>query len=47
LGVDVAVSSSTLITVAVLGIVAVSAAPLLTIGRLRRMNIPGTLRVVE
>ena len=47
MGVDVAVSPSTLVTVAALGIVAVAAAPLLTIGRLRHMNIPGTLRVVE
>jgi putative ABC transport system permease protein len=47
MGIDAAVSPGTLLTVAVLGIVAVSAAPLLTIGRLRRMDVPGTLRVVE
>jgi putative ABC transport system permease protein len=47
MGVDVAVSRATLITVGALGIVAVAAAPLLTVRRLRRMNIPGTLRVVE
>jgi putative ABC transport system permease protein len=47
LGLDVALSSSTLMTAVVLGVVAVGTAPLLTIGRLRRMDIPGTLRVVE
>jgi putative ABC transport system permease protein len=44
---DVVVSSGTIGTAAVLGIVAVAAAPLLTVRRLRRMNIPGTLRIVE
>ncbi len=47
MGVEVAVSPATLMTVALLGIVAVAAAPLLTVRRLRRMDIPGTLRVVE
>jgi hypothetical protein len=32
---------------AVLGIVAVAVGPLFTIRRLRRMDIPGTLRVAE
>jgi hypothetical protein len=31
----------------VLGVVAMGAAPLLTVRRLRRMDIPNTLRVVE
>ena len=47
LGLDVAISASTLATAVTLGVIAVAAAPLLTIRRLRRMDIPGTLRVVE
>ena len=47
LGLDVAISTGTLATAFVLGVIAVAAAPLLTIRRLRRMDIPGTLRVVE
>jgi putative ABC transport system permease protein len=47
LGVDAAVSAGTLVTTFVLGVVAVGAAPLLTVRRLRQMNIPDTLRVVE
>lgn len=47
LSVDVIVSGSTLLTAAVLGVVAVAIAPLLTLRRLRRMNIPGMLRTVE
>jgi len=47
LGLDVAISPATLATALTLGIVAVAAAPLLTVRRLRRMDIPGTLRVVE
>lgn len=47
LGLDVAISPGTLATAVVLGVVAVAAAPLLTIRRLRRMDIPATLRVVE
>jgi putative ABC transport system permease protein len=47
LGLDVAVSGSTILAAAVLGVLAVAIAPLLTIRRLRRMDIPGTLRVVE
>jgi hypothetical protein len=30
-----------------MGVVAVAVAPLLTIRKLRRMDVPGTLRVVE
>jgi putative ABC transport system permease protein len=46
-GFDVVLTGRTLATAAVLGIMAVAVAPLLTIRRLRRMDIPGTLRVVE
>ncbi len=42
-----AISTATILTAAVLGIVAVALAPLLTVQRMRRMNIPATLRVVE
>jgi putative ABC transport system permease protein len=45
--VDPAVSSVTIWTAVVLGIVAVSIAPLFTVRRMRRMDIPATLRVVE
>ena len=47
LALDVIVSWSTMRTATVLGIVAVALAPLLTARRLTRMDIPGTLRVVE
>jgi putative ABC transport system permease protein len=47
LGLDVSISPATLATAVALGVIAVAAAPLLTIRRLRRMDIPGTLRVVE
>jgi putative ABC transport system permease protein len=47
LGLDVAISTSTMTTAIVLGVIAVAVAPVLTIRRLRRMDIPGTLRVVE
>jgi putative ABC transport system permease protein len=42
-----AVSSTTVRTAAVLGILAVAVAPLFTSRRMRRMNLPATLRVVE
>ncbi|MDO8365137.1 MAG: FtsX-like permease family protein [Actinomycetota bacterium] len=41
------VSPTTLLTSVVLGVLAVAVAPLLTLRRLRRMDVPGTLRVVE
>ncbi|KAA0235136.1 MAG: hypothetical protein JJLCMIEE_01430 [Acidimicrobiales bacterium] len=41
------VAPATYLTAAVMGVVAVSIAPLLTIRRLRRMDIPSALRVVE
>jgi putative ABC transport system permease protein len=47
MGVDLALSTATVIQALVLGVVAVAVAPLLTVRRLRRMDIPGTLRVVE
>ena len=40
-------SLGTALTAAMLGIVAVGLAPLLTVRRLRRMDVPATLRVVE
>ncbi|HLF41543.1 MAG TPA: FtsX-like permease family protein, partial [Acidimicrobiia bacterium] len=47
LGMDVVLSVETVLTAVALGVVAVAVAPLLTVRRLRRMDIPGTLRVVE
>jgi putative ABC transport system permease protein len=47
MGMEVVVSGSTLLTAVVMGVVAVAVAPLLTIRKLRRMDVPGTLRVVE
>jgi putative ABC transport system permease protein len=47
LGLDVAISAGTVVTAIALGVLAVAIAPLLTLRRLRRMDIPGTLRVVE
>jgi putative ABC transport system permease protein len=45
--IQIDVASSTYLTAALLGVVAVGLAPLLTYRRLRRMDIPSTLRVVE
>ena len=47
MGLDVAISFQTIATAVVLGVIAVAMAPLLTIRRLAKMNIPNTLRVVE
>ncbi|MEZ5179064.1 MAG: FtsX-like permease family protein [Acidimicrobiales bacterium] len=47
LAVEPVVGVSTYVTAAVLGVVAVAVAPLLTVRRLRRMDLPSTLRVVE
>ncbi len=44
---DVAVTAATFVTVIVLGVVAVAVAPLFTVRRMRRMDLPGTLRLVE
>jgi putative ABC transport system permease protein len=47
IGILIDVDPRTYATAAVLGIAAVAAAPVLTLRRLRRMDIPATLRVVE
>ncbi|MCU0273296.1 MAG: ABC transporter permease [Acidimicrobiales bacterium] len=44
---DVVIGGGTVVTALVVGVGAVAAAPLLTLRRLRRMDVPGTLRVVE
>jgi putative ABC transport system permease protein len=44
---EVIISAQNLATASVLGIIAVAAAPLLTIRKLRRMNLPSTLRIME
>ncbi len=46
-GIDVYLSSTTILIAAIVGIVSVAATPLFLIRRLRHMNLPGTLRVVE
>lgn len=46
-GLAATIGSQTIWTAAMLGIVAVAVAPALTVRRLRRMDIPSTLRVVE
>jgi putative ABC transport system permease protein len=46
-GLDIVVSVGTVLTAVALGGIAVAVAPLLTVRRLRHMDIPGTLRVVE
>jgi putative ABC transport system permease protein len=47
MSIDVSVASGTFVSAAVLGVAAVALAPLLTVRRLRRMDVPGTLRIVE
>jgi putative ABC transport system permease protein len=42
-----ALSTRTLLIAVAFGVLAVALAPLLTIGKLVRMDIPSTLRVVE
>ena len=46
-GIAVTLEATTIATVVVLGIVAVAVAPLFTARRMRRMDLPGTLRLVE
>jgi len=46
-GLEVALRGSTLATVVAMGVLAVTLAPLLTLRRMRRMDLPGTLRLVE
>ncbi len=47
LGMDIVVSPQTLITASVLGVLAVAITPLLSYRKLRRMDLPSTLRVME
>ena len=47
LGAVVTLAPASVVTAALVGIGAVALAPLLTVRRLRRMDIPATLRVVE
>ena len=47
IGVEAYLAPSTLVTAAVLGVVAVAAAPLLLARRVRAMDVPATLRVLE
>jgi putative ABC transport system permease protein len=47
IGLLVELSPATLLTVIVLGILAVAIAPLFTVRRMLRMDLPGTLRVME
>jgi putative ABC transport system permease protein len=47
LGLDVALSSGTLIAAGAAALVSLALAPVLTLGRLRRMDLSSTLRVVE
>ncbi len=44
---DVVLRTSTVATVAIMGIAAVTLAPVLIVRRMRRMDLPGTLRLVE
>jgi putative ABC transport system permease protein len=46
-GIDVVLTPATLVTVVILGVAAVGIAPLFTVRRMRRMDLPGTLRLVE
>ena len=46
-GIDVYLSPGTILIAAIVGIASVAATPLFLVRRLRRMNLPGTLRVVE
>ena len=47
LGVDVVIKPVTLATAVLLGVVAVAVAPVFTVLRLRRMDVPSNLRVME
>jgi putative ABC transport system permease protein len=46
-GIEVTLKGVTVLTVAALGIIAVAIAPVFTTRRMHRMDIPGTLRLVE
>lgn len=41
------ISAGTLVAVVIMGVVVVTLAPILTVRRMRRMDLPGTLRLVE
>ena len=47
LAIDPYVATGTIVTAAAVGVVAVTLTPLLTVRKLRRMDIPSTLRVLE
>ena len=47
LGVEVALATPTLVAAAAAGLLALGLAPLFTLRRLRRMDVPATLRVME
>lgn len=47
MGLDVVVSTGTIFSAAMLGVLAVTLAPLLTVRRLRHLDVPGALRIVE
>ncbi len=46
-GIEITLQTSTIVAVVMLGVVAVAVAPLFTTRRMRRMDLPGTLRLVE
>ncbi len=46
-GIDVYLSPTTILVAAIVGVASVAATPLFLVRRLQRMNLPGTLRVVE
>jgi putative ABC transport system permease protein len=46
-GMVMSLSASTVVTVFVMGVVGVAVAPVFTVRRMRRMDLPGTLRLVE
>ena len=46
-GIDVYLSPTTILIAAIVGIASVAVTPILLVRRLQRMNLPGTLRVVE
>jgi putative ABC transport system permease protein len=47
IGMRATLSAGTLLAAGLVGVVAVALAPLLTVRRLRRMDVPAALRVVE
>ena len=47
LGLVVSISGGSILVAALVGVIAVAVAPLLTARRIRRMDLPSTLRVVE